>query len=194
DEGQKPAFRRCVVRELTGVWQNLEPRRRVIVALATVAMFAAVFALAKMATRPSMALLYAGLDGPRAGEVLTALDQQAVRYEVRGTSIYVESPRRDGLRMALAAEGLPANSGAGYELLDSLSGFGTTSQMFDAAYLRAKEGELSRTISALPQVRSARVHIADTRAQGLRAQAKPSASVAVTTASGRSEEHTSELQ
>lgn len=172
------------MRELTGVWQNLEPRRRVIVALATVAMFAAVFALAKMATRPSMALLYAGLDGPRAGEVLTALDQQAVRYEVRGTSIYVESPRRDGLRMALAAEGLPANSGAGYELLDSLSGFGTTSQMFDAAYLRAKEGELSRTISALPQVRSARVHIADTRAQGLRAQAKPSASVAVTTASG----------
>jgi len=172
------------VRELTAVWQNLEPRRRLIVALATVAMFAAVIALAKVATRPSMAVLYAGLDGARAGDVLAALDQQGAPYEVRGTAIYVESPRRDELRMSLAAEGLPANSGAGYELLDSLTGFGTTSQMFDATYLRAKEGELSRTISALPQVRSARVHIADTRAQGLRAQAKPSASVAVTTTSG----------
>lgn len=172
------------MRQLTAVWQNLEPRRRVIVVLATVAMFAAVMALAKVATKPSMALLYAGLDGSRAGEVLAALDQQGASYEVRGTAIYVESPRRDELRMSLAAEGLPANSGAGYELLDSLSGFGTTSQMFDAAYLRAKEGELSRTISALPQVRSARVHIADTRAQGLRTLAKPSASVAVMTTTG----------
>ncbi|MFN6951207.1 MAG: flagellar basal-body MS-ring/collar protein FliF [Albidovulum sp.] len=172
------------MRQLTAVWQNLEPRRRLFVLLATAAMFAAVLALAKVATRPSMALLYAGLEGARAGEVLAALDQQGAVYEVRGTAIYVESPRRDELRMSLAAEGLPAMSGAGYELLDSLSGFGTTSQMFDAAYLRAKEGELSRTIAALPQVRSARVHIADTRARGLRAQARPSASVAVTTTSG----------
>ncbi len=172
------------MRDLTAVWQNLEPRRRVIVVLATVAMFAAVLALGRLATRPSMALLYAGLDEARAGEVLTALDQQGAPYEVRGTAIYVESPRRDELRMSLAAEGLPSNSGAGYELLDTLSGFGTTSQMFDAAYLRAKEGELARTISALPQVRSARVHIADTRAQGLRSQARPTASVAVVTATG----------
>lgn len=183
------------MRELTAVWQNLEPRRRLLVLLATVAMFAAVLALAKVATRPTMALLYAGLDGARAGEVLAALDQQGAAYEVRGTAIYVESPRRDELRMSLAAEGLPANSGAGYELLDSLSGFGTTSQMFDAAYLRATEGELSRTIAALPQVRSARVHIADTRARGLRAQARPSASVAVmTTAGGISPSHAKALK
>ena len=41
----------------------------------------------------------------------------------------------------------------GYELLDSLSGFGTTSQMFDAAYWRAKEGELARTIVVQPACR-----------------------------------------
>ena len=172
------------MQQLTAVWQNIDPRRRVIVAAATLAMFAAVMALASLATKPSMSLLYAGLDGNRSGEVLAALDQRSAIYEVRGTAIYVESARRDELRMTLAAEGLPANSGSGYELLDSLTGFGTTSQMFDAAYLRAKEGELARTIMALPQVRSARVHIADTRAQGLRAQSRPSASVAVTTANG----------
>ena len=172
------------MRELANVWQNLDQRRRVIAVLASVAMFAAVLVLTSLATKPSMSLLYAGLDGDRAGEVLAALDQRAAVYEVRGTAIYVEAKRRDELRMTLAAEGLPANSGAGYELLDSLSGFGTTSQMFDAAYLRAKEGELSRTIAALPQVRTARVHIADTRAQGLRNRARPTASVAVTTTAG----------
>lgn len=172
------------MRDLAAVWQTLEPRRRAVAAVAAAMMFAAVLGLAKLATRPSLTLLYAGLEGARAGQVLAALDQQGALYEVRGSAIYVESPRRDQLRMSLAAEGLPANSGSGYELLDSLSGFGTTSQMFDAAYLRAKEGELARTISALPQVRSARVHIADTRAQGLRARALPTASVSVATVSG----------
>jgi len=170
--------------QLTEVWRNLDPRRRVIVALATLAMFAAVLALGSMASRPSMALLYAGLDGSRAGEVLTALDQRGIVYEVRGEAIYVPASSRDGLRMTLAAEGLPSNSASGYELLDALSGFGTTSQMFDAAYLRAKEGELARTIGAMPMIRSARVHIAVPQARGLRAASLPTASVAVVTAAG----------
>jgi hypothetical protein len=70
--------------------------------------------------------------------------------------------------MALAAEGLPSAGGGGYELLDSLTGFGTTSQMFDAAYWRAKEGELARTILAVPEVKTARVHISQAPGSPLR--------------------------
>lgn len=169
------------MQQFISLWQALDPRKRIIVAGATVAMFLAVYALAGVATKPSMALLYAGLDGARAGEVLAALDQRGAIYEVRGQSIYVQSPQRDALRMELASEGLPANSGVGYELLDSLSGFGTTSQMFDAAYWRAKEGELARTIAAMPDVRSARVHISQTEPQGFRVANAPKASVTVTT-------------
>ncbi|MEZ5793153.1 flagellar basal-body MS-ring/collar protein FliF [Albidovulum sp.] len=172
------------MQQLVSVWRALDSRKRVIVAAAALAMFAAVLGLGKLASRPGMALLYAGLDEARSGEVLAALDQQGASYEVRGTAIYVETTRRDQLRMSLASEGLPASTEAGYEILDSLSGFGTTSQMFDAAYLRAKEGELARTISAQPSIRAARVHIADTRAQGLRAEARPTASVVVTSTTG----------
>lgn len=172
------------MQQLLAVWQALDPRRRIIVAGATLAMFFAVYALVGVATRPSMALLYSGLDGARAGEVLAALDQRTVGYEVRGEAIYVESLRRDELRMELASEGLPSNSGQGYELLDSLSGFGTTSQMFDAAYWRAKEGELARTIATLPNMRSVRVHISNTEPRGFRAPAAPKASVTVTTRDG----------
>lgn len=183
--GRSPSDgRHVIVQQLLSLWQALDGRKRVIVALATLAMFAAVYALAGVATRPSMALLYAGIDGNRAGEVLAALDQRGIAYDVRGQAIYVEADRRDALRMELAAEGLPSNSGDGYELLDGLSGFGTTSQMFDAAYWRAKEGELARTIAALPNMRNVRVHISNTEPQGFRAAAVPTASVAVVTRDG----------
>ena len=172
------------MQQLTSLWQSLDPRKRIIVVLATLAMFAAVYGVANLATRPSMALLYAGLDESRAGEVLAALDQRGAAYEVRGQAIYVQAPDRDALRMELASQGLPANSGSGYELLDGLSGFGTTSQMFDAAYWRAKEGELARTIAALPNMGSVRVHISNVEALGFRTQSAPKASVTVATRDG----------
>jgi flagellar M-ring protein FliF len=124
------------------------------------------------------------LNASAAGDVVAALDQRGVTYEVRGDSIYVDDAQRDSLRMTLAAEGLPANGGTGYELLDSLSGFGTTSQMFDAAYWRAKEGELARTILANPQIRAARVHIAQAPSQPFQRDVKPQASVTITSVGG----------
>lgn len=147
---------------------------------ATVAMFAAVLVLANIASKPTMALLYAGLEPGPAGEVVNALETRGVVTEARGGSIYVDASRRDELRMTLAAEGLPTNSAKGYELLDNLSGFGTTAQMFDAAYWRAKEGELARTIVSSPLVASARVHIAVPDAQAFRNRGNPSASVMIT--------------
>lgn len=169
------------MQNLIASWQALEPRRRFIVVAATLAMFAAVLGLSSLASRADMALLYAGLEDAQAGEVITALDQQGARYEVRGNAIYVESQRRDQLRLTLAGDGLPANGGAGYELLDSLSGFGTTSQMFGAAYWRAREGELARTIVSSPQIRSARVHIATPDGASFGNRLRPTASVGVTT-------------
>ncbi len=176
--------RRMPLQNLLTIWSTLDARRRIIIVGATVAMFAAVLSLSRMANSPSMALLYAGLDQAAAGGVVAALDQRGVPYEIRGDSIHVDQSLRDSLRMTLAAEGLPANGGVGYELLDSLSGFGTTSQMFDAAYWRAKEGELARTILASPQIRSARVHIAQAPSQPFQRDQTPTASVTVATANG----------
>jgi flagellar M-ring protein FliF len=172
------------LQQILSVWSNLDPRRRIIVVFATIAMFAAVFGLSKMASKPSLELLYAGLESGPAGEVVQALEARGVVYDIRGASIFVESSRRDELRMTLASDGLPTNSSQGYELLDNLSGFGTTSQMFDAAYWRAKEGELARTIVSSPLIRSARVHLGNPTGSAFARQSKPTASVTVTTAEG----------
>lgn len=172
------------MQQILNVWSALDMRKRVIVVLATVAMFAAVLGLSRMASQPSMSLLYAGLESGPAGEVVKALEARGAQYEIRGGSIFVDGARRDELRMTLASEGLPANSSKGYELLDGLSGFGTTSQMFDAAYWRAKEGELARTIVSSPLIQQARVHIANPSPQGFRQRGTPTASVTVATSSG----------
>jgi len=167
------------VQQIRTVWAGLDRRKQIIVVAATVAMFLSVLALSRVATAPTMQLLYAGLESGSAGEVVRSLEQRGVAYEIRGGSIYVPSGKRDELRMTLASEGLPTNGGKGYELLDSLSGFGTTSQMFDAAYWRAKEGELARTIVAGPHISQARVHIANTTSNPFRRSAEPTASVSV---------------
>ncbi len=167
--------------QLLSVWSALEMRKRVIVVTATLAMFAAVLGLSRMATRPDMALLYAGLDAGSAGSVIKSLETAGAAYDVRGGAIFVDSAQRDELRLTMAAEGLPANTTQGYEILDNLSGFGTTSQMFNAAYWRAKEGELSRTIIANPLIQSARVHLGNPSPQGLRQRDAATASVTVST-------------
>lgn len=162
------------------VWRQLGIKRQIIVIAATGAMFFAILAMARMTTAPSMTLLYAGLESSAAGDVVRSLEQRGVAFDVRGGSIFVDSKERDQLRLTLASEGLPANGNRGYELLDQLTGFGTTSQMFDAAYWRAKEGELARTIVANPQISMARVHIASTGSNPFQRGITPKASVSVT--------------
>ena len=168
------------MQQLLNVWMGLDIRRQITVVVATVAMFLAVLAMSRIVSAPSMTLLYAGLENGAAGDVVRSLEQRGVPFEVRGGSIFVQASDRDQLRMTLASEGLPANSSRGYELLDSLTGFGTTSQMFDAAYWRAKEGELARTIVSGPHMALARVHIASTGSNPFQRNVTPTASVAVT--------------
>lgn len=182
---QKVGETEGIVQQIRIVWAGLDLRKRIIIIAASVAVFLGVLTLSRIAAAPNMTLLYAGLESGAAGDVVRALDQRGVTYEVKGGSIYVPATQRDELRLTLASEGLPSIGGQGYELLDSLSGFGTTSQMFDAAYWRAKEGELARTIMAGPHVSQARVHIANTGSNPFQRSFEPSASVSLVPSGGQ---------
>jgi flagellar M-ring protein FliF len=162
----------------------LDTRRRAFLVGTVVALAVIGIILARLVMAPSYALLYSGLDPAAAGQVVAAIENQGVPYRVQGDSIYVDVTQRDALRMSLAGEGLPTNGAAGYELLDTLSGFGTTSQMFDAAYWRAKEGELARTILSSPRIRAARVHIANPGSNPFQPARDVTASVALRPAAG----------
>lgn len=170
--------------QLRATWTGIGLRNQMIAAAAVIGVFGALIALSRTAMAPDYALLYSGLEPAAAGEVVANLEQRGVPFEVRGNGIYVDRAQQDLLRIALANEGLPAAGGGGYELLDNISGFGTTSQMFDATYWRAKEGELARTIASSPSIRTARVHVSAASARPFEARKAPTASVFLTPARG----------
>jgi flagellar M-ring protein FliF len=63
------------------------------------------------------------------------------------------------LRLELASQGIPQGGGVGFEIFDK-NQFGVTEFVQRLNYIRAMQGELSRTIKQLAEVSSARVHIA----------------------------------
>jgi flagellar M-ring protein FliF len=176
--------RKSALGRFAAVLFALGPRQRIIALLAAAATLAAVWGLVEATRTPSMATLYAGLEPQAAAEVAAAVQGMGVAVETQGATILVPEPERDRVRLALAAQGLPRNGPAGYELLEQIDGFGATSEMFEAAYWRAKEGELARTILAAPGVRSARVHIANPVGRPFRRGSGPSASATVVMAYG----------
>lgn len=182
--GRVPFHVEDPVTQILNTWAGLDLRKRITVVTAVIATALALYFVLQVATQPRMTLLYAQLEESAAGDVVRALEQRGVPYEVRSGAIFVDSSQRDSLRLTLASEGLPANGPKGYELLDSLTGFGTTAQMFDAAYWRAKEGELARTILSGSGVSAARVHIANVAANPFLRDVPVTASVFLTSTSG----------
>ena len=137
---------------------------------------------------PSYRMLYGNLSDQEVLEVSSALDQASIPYEINETTgaVLVGGARIHEARMRLAGLGLPKGSGTGYELLEKEQGFGTSQFMETARYQRAIEGELSRTISSLNNVQSARVHLAIPKQSSfVRNKKKPSASVMLNLYQGR---------
>ena len=163
---------------------NMPVKRRILLGLSVGLLVLTAGVFARVALAPSYSLLYAELESGQSGHVLEALEQRGFLYKVRNGSILVEQKHRDELRMTLASIGLPKASVQGYELLDNLSGFSTTSQMFDAAYWRAKEGELARTITSSPHIHSARVHISNPSTKFLGQNSDAKASISIRTTNG----------
>ncbi len=167
------------------VFLSLNIKKQIIASIAVIATVFALSLLVRQTLKPELDLLYSGLDSKVAGEVIAELAAKNIAYEVRGSAIYAESSKRDALRLELAKEGLPRQSIQGYELFDNVNSFAMTSDMFDTAYWRAKEGELARTILALPQVDLARVHLgAAKRTRFSGAQEAGSASVTIRASGG----------
>ncbi len=145
------------------VFMSLNYKRQIIAVVTILLTIAMLSLLVKQTLKPKMELLYSGLDSKIAGEVIAELAAKNVNYEVRGSAIYTPAAKRDLLRLELAKEGLPRQGVAGYELFDNMNGFSMTSDMFDTAYWRAKEGELARTILTLAAVDQVRVHLGTAR-------------------------------
>lgn len=106
-------------------------------------------------------LLYANLNENDAAPVVEWLKSQNVSYQLKnnGRNIWIPANQIYETRLNLASNGLPNVGGVGFEVFDKQS-FALTDYVQRVNFTRALQGELSRTISSLDPVESARVHLA----------------------------------
>lgn len=119
-----------------------------------------IFLTAKLA-QPQMGLLYSELDPNDSAQIVKRLEQSATPFEIAkgGTEIHVPGDRVARTRLTMAEQGLPAGGSIGYEVFDKTETLGSTNFVQNLNLVRALEGELTRTIKAINNVKSARVHL-----------------------------------
>lgn len=170
----------------------LLPRGRqitVIVSLASA--LALAVALLLWSQQPNFERLYGNMPEKEAGEVVEALKKLNMEYRLdeRTGAILVPNDKVHELRLKLAAQGLPRETGSGFELLDKETSFGSSQMMETSRFQRALEGEIARSITSIRSVKSARVHLALPKESVFVRQArKPSASVVLELNSGSLEQ------
>src|SRR5690606_4997580 len=112
--------------------------------------------------KPDFVPVQAGLDAKSTAEASELLRSARIPFKLDPATgaLAVPLDQIAEARMALAAAGLPAAAGNGFESIQGDQGFGTSQFIESARYQHAQEIELARTIANLRPVREARVHLA----------------------------------
>ena len=113
------------------------------------------------ASQPTLSVLYTDLAPEDSSAIITELDAQNMKYELRdeGRTILVQKSEVPRLRFDLASKGVPTSGVVGYEIFDKSDTFSATSFVQNINQLRALEGELARSIKTIGNVQAARVHL-----------------------------------
>ncbi len=144
------------------------------------------------AMKPTMVPIASNLTQQDAISVTDLLRAENIPFEIQsGTGmVLVPADQLDQLRLKLAASGIGGSDAVGIEMLQKDQSLGTSRFIENARYHHAMETELSRTISSMKNIDTARVHLAiPKQSVFIRNRAKPSASVMIKLMPGRSLEN-----
>nr|HQV12273.1 flagellar basal-body MS-ring/collar protein FliF [Nitrospira sp.] len=135
--------------------------QRFIILLALAGSIAGLVAVTLWTQQPDMQVLFANLATDDAAGIIDKLKDAKVPYETTngGTTILVPNAQVHDLRLEMAGQGLPHGGGVGYEIFDRTT-MGMSDFVQKLNYRRALQGELARTITQMPEVERARVHLA----------------------------------
>ncbi len=125
--------------------------------------------------------LYTNISPQDGAAIVKELEAEKIPYNISSGGSVIEVPR--GLiyqtRIKLAGKNVPAGGAVGFEIFEKTP-FGISEFTQQVNYLRALQGELSRTINSIAAIQSNRVHLAiPSRSNFLGPEEKPSASVVV---------------
>ena len=150
--------------QLASLYEKLSKQQKIIIAAAIVGIVAFLIFLVVYTSSPKKndgyAVLFESLSNSDAAKVIEQLEKDNIPYKVSDNNT-IKVPRSAVYkeRITIASQGIPKDSGVGFELFDKQE-FGATKFDQTVKYKRALEGELSRTIAALDPVESASVSLA----------------------------------
>jgi len=151
--------------QIAALFQNFSLRQKIVAALSILLVVGFIVFLILFRSKDSMvgsgySILFDRTNASDSALIIQQLEKDGVPYKVvnEGT-IAVPSDMVYKQRIAIAALGIPKDSKVGFEIFDK-NEFGATDFEQKIKYLRALEGELSRTVEVLSPIKNASVHIA----------------------------------
>ncbi|MCE3038532.1 flagellar basal-body MS-ring/collar protein FliF [Helicobacter anatolicus] len=156
---------RAVFSQTLKFFNNFSKKQRIIIiggAIAVIAFFVflVIFSTNGKERNDGYAVLFEGMNASDSALILQHLQQNQIPYKVSNEeTILIPKDKVYEQRIALASQGIPKTSKVGFEIFDTKD-FGTTDEEHKIKFLRAIEGELSRTIESLSPIQKANVLIA----------------------------------
>ena len=147
-------------KNITNRFEGLTQGQKVASIVLTGIAIASVVVMTFWAQAPDMRLLYANLPEEDAAAIVEELATKQIPYELSamGKTIHVPADRVHETRLGLASKGLPQGGEVGMEIFEEPA-LGMTEFVQKLNYQRALQGELTRTISTLDAIKTARVHL-----------------------------------
>ncbi len=150
-----------LVKDLLRTWGTLGVNQRITIGFSGAAVLLGILSLGYWSSKPTYAILYGNLSPKEANKVITHLENHSIKFDLKnsGTSIYVPQESVHKVRIDLAAEGIPQKGDdVGLEIFDRPA-FGLSNMQQRVNYMRAVQGELTRTIRQMDGIESAEVMI-----------------------------------
>jgi len=173
--------------KLKSFWGPLGKRQRWIISGSAVFTFILLFGIVFFSGRTHYVPLFSDLQVQDTAAIVSILKEKGIPFKIdpSASAVLVPEDKVYELRLSMASLGLPRNGVVGFELFDNTK-MGMTDFQQQVAYVRALEGELSRTISKINVVRFARVSLVLPRQRlFLKEQEQATASVLIGLKPGR---------
>ncbi|WP_373073335.1 flagellar basal-body MS-ring/collar protein FliF [Sulfurimonas sp.] len=150
--------------QLVVLYAKLTKEQKIIIAAAIVGIVGFLIFLVVYTSKTTKdnkyEVLFDKLSSSDAAKVIEQLEKDNVPYKLEDRNV-IKVPKEYVYkqRISIASLGIPKDNGVGFELFNEQE-FGATSFDQNVKYMRALEGELSRTIEALAPIESASVSLA----------------------------------
>lgn len=157
----------ALIKQIRDLYDKINKKQKIVILSSVFAVIAFLAYLIVFSTNSGnsgsnngYAVLFEGVDASDSALIIQHLQQAQIPYELpKEDTILIPKAQVYEQRIALASKGIPKSSKVGFEIFDTKD-FGATDFDQNIKFLRATEGELSRTIQSLTPIEEASVHIA----------------------------------